>query len=364
MTMIIDGSLGLDFPDGSDQTTAFTGNAATITSGTLAVARGGTGQSNLSSVTVGNVSGVVAIANGGTNATSTADARTNLGLVIGTNVLAPTGTGTGLTALNAANVTSGTIATARLATGTANSSTYLRGDQTWAAIASSQWTTTGSNIYYNTGNVGIGTTSPTARLDVSSSSAGVTAGDLVVDTANKTVYVGRQSSTGGDNSYLVVRGRVNGTGTNQAISITGDTSAYGTGLFRPNNDAIGFCTLATQRAQIDSSGNFYVGADTACNLTDFRTQSKAASGYQKLAGGVYIQWGSLTVTNNTQTTITFPIAFPSACTSVQFNCRSTDGSSIFFWDMRSLSASSTSVYTGRPSGGSSTLTLYYFAVGY
>ena len=58
--MIIDGTLGLDFPDGSDQTTAFTGNAATITSGT--------------------------------------------------------------------------IATARLATGTANASTYLRGDQTWASV--------------------------------------------------------------------------------------------------------------------------------------------------------------------------------------------------------------------------------------
>ena len=36
----------------------------------------------------------------------------------------------------AADITSGIIATARLATGTANSTTYLRGDQTWQAIAS------------------------------------------------------------------------------------------------------------------------------------------------------------------------------------------------------------------------------------
>jgi hypothetical protein len=55
----------------------------------------------------------------------------------GTTVTIPAGhnlagDGSGLTSLSAANLT-GTVATARLGSGTANSTTFLRGDQTYAA---------------------------------------------------------------------------------------------------------------------------------------------------------------------------------------------------------------------------------------
>ena len=47
-----------------------------------------------------------------------------------------TGNGSGLTALNATQLTSGTVPTARLGSGTASSSTFLRGDSTFAAVTS------------------------------------------------------------------------------------------------------------------------------------------------------------------------------------------------------------------------------------
>ena len=87
---------------------------------------------------------VLAIAGGGTGGATVGAARTALGLgdmatQVSSGVVITGGTiagdGSGLTSLGAANITTGTIGTARLGSGAASGSTYLRGDQSWTALS-------------------------------------------------------------------------------------------------------------------------------------------------------------------------------------------------------------------------------------
>ena len=91
------------------------------------------------------VTGTLAVANGGTGVTTS----TGTGSVVLSNsptLVTPalgtpsSGNGSNLTNLNASNLSTGTVATARLGTGTANSTTFLRGDQTWATVSTTPTT--------------------------------------------------------------------------------------------------------------------------------------------------------------------------------------------------------------------------------
>lgn len=81
------------------------------------------------SITGGSITGItdLAVADGGTGAST----LTSGGYLKG----AGTSAITSQTGIPAGDITSGTVGTARLGSGTANSSTYLRGDQTWASIS-------------------------------------------------------------------------------------------------------------------------------------------------------------------------------------------------------------------------------------
>lgn len=86
---------------------------------------------------------VLGIAGGGTGGATASAARTSLGLgtmatqnssavSISGGTLA--GSGSGITALNGSNISSGTVAAARLGSGTPSASNYLRGDGSWQAL--------------------------------------------------------------------------------------------------------------------------------------------------------------------------------------------------------------------------------------
>jgi hypothetical protein len=118
----------ITFPDGVKQTFnpdattpginvgSIAGDPSTPANGDLwydSTANELTARINGANVALGSTSGLLVAANNLSDLISASTARTNLGLVIGTDVLAPNGSGASLTALNASNLGSGTVPDAR-----------------------------------------------------------------------------------------------------------------------------------------------------------------------------------------------------------------------------------------------------------
>lgn len=147
-----------------------------------------------STLTAGNVSGTVAVANGGTGATTASGARTNLGLVIGTDVLAPNGSAASLTSFptlnqnttgTAANVT-GTVAVANGGTGATTASAALTNLGAYPSSNPSGYTANTGTVTSITAGTGLSggtiTTSGTVALANTAVTAGsYTAANITVD---------------------------------------------------------------------------------------------------------------------------------------------------------------------------------------
>jgi hypothetical protein len=131
----------------------------------------------------------------------------------------------------------------------------------------------------NNGNVGIGTTSPSAKFEVLglstfAPSATLTAGDLLVDTNNKTVYLGRLSNITGDNTRVIMRSRTGtiGFSYNPSDSIT---------FFNDGNVLIGTTTDNGARLQVSGAATF------SSSVTSGDILYVGAGG----GGGGYWTWG-------------------------------------------------------------------------
>lgn len=127
---------------------------------------------------------------------------------------------------------------------------------TWTTVGggSSQWTTSGSNIYYTTGSVLVGTTSLTFSDSTTAAFAAVSSASL------GKVFVGSSSaySSGNAGGQLLLGKQVSGT-TKEFGTIEGSPSD-------PTSAADGYLAFktrtsdsATEKMRLDSSGNLLVG---------------------------------------------------------------------------------------------------------
>jgi hypothetical protein len=256
------------------------------------------------------ISGIFPIARGGTNTNATPTAGT-----------VAYGTGTAI---------------AYSAVGTAGQALVSNGASapSWSTITSSQWVTSGANIYYIAGNVGIGTTSPGSALDVkgtlrlSGSSSGYV-GLAPAAAAGSTTYT-LPSADGSSNQVLQTNGSgvlswaTSGSGTVTSVSGTGTVSG------------ISLSGTVTTSGNLTLGGTLSVAASdiTSGTISTARLASGSATSTTFLRGDQ--TWSSISSSNVT-TALGFtpypdsnPSGFVTSSGSVAFATNSTNATNATF----------------------------------
>jgi trimeric autotransporter adhesin len=187
---------------------------------------------------------------------------------------------------------------------------------------SSQWTTAGANIYSNnTGNVGIGTTAPAAKLHVADSSVVFSAsGNVPVTAGNPAISgAGRREMWYADKAAFRA-GYVSGTQWNKdsvgnySVAMGKNTKAKGLASFAVGEGAFagGDYTIATGFSYATGSGSSAFGSGLASG--DYST----AAGYSTASGISSVALGFSTASGSTSTALGYSVASGNNSTALGF----------------------------------------------
>ncbi len=229
---------------------------------------------------------------------------------------APVLDGVSFTNLNASQLLSGTVPTARLGSGTANSSTYLRGDNTWATIPWSSISSTPTTLAgYSISDAASasGLVSATNNLDASKLTVGtVGTARLGSGTANATTYFrGDQTWQSLLTNYIREVIFTNDTANRYTTNTSGITfwlatnlMAYGSGGGTPGatnnqvlNGTTAFTGPATNQTIAVLTGNLMQGSNANWTLTT------TSAGPLHFAASNFVEnaWYLLTISNSVAT---------------------------------------------------------------
>jgi len=191
-----------------------------------------------------------------------------------------TGNGSGLTALNASNLASGTVPTARLGSGTASSSTFLRGDSTFAAVTSTTINNNANNRVI-TGSGTANTLEGEANLTFDGTELKIGGDSSVAGTFGLEIY-----NTDSNEGTALIAGTAGArldimdTGSSERIRISAAGAAYF--ISYKSGDPFIFQTTdgsgTAERLRIDSTGAIVKQQFTATNT--YAANDTTQCGYQ------------------------------------------------------------------------------------